>query len=147
MDSARVKDALFQMALRMIPIVPGNEAKTLVDALLSKDTEIDQKVDQVLKSLKETSTVIDQLEVAVKGKMERLTKIQTEYNTYEQLTELTQEQVRAISEMMQRTIERNRPKEIFTALSIHLSVGIIFLVAGVVFAHPIEQAWKSIFGS
>jgi hypothetical protein len=77
--------------------------------------------------------------------MQRLEKLQTDYKTYEQLTELTKEQVNAISSMMQRTIERNRPKEIITTLSIHLSVGLIFLIAGVILAHPIENVWASIF--
>jgi len=78
--------------------------------------------------------------------MQRLTRIQSEYKTYAQLTELTREQVEAISKMIQTTIERNRPKEIITALTIQLSVGLVFLVAGVVFAQPIEQLWRRIFG-
>jgi hypothetical protein len=65
MDSTKVKDALVQIALRMIPIVPGNEVKTLFNALTAKDSEIDQKVEEALTSLNKTSSVITQLESAV----------------------------------------------------------------------------------
>jgi chromosome segregation ATPase len=147
MDSAKVKDALVQVALRMIPIIPANEVQNLIGVLTQKDSEIDRKVEEALKSLNQTSSVISQLEAAVRDKTDRLQKLQADYKTYEQLTELTKDQVAAISEMMQRTIEHNRPKEVLVALSIHLGVGIIFLIAGVILAHPIEHLWATIFGS
>ena len=100
MDKTKVKDALVQVALRMIPIFPANEMKVLVDALIKQDSEIEKQVSDAIKALNSTSSVIAQLEQSVQQKTERLVKLQDEYKKYEQLTTFTREQVASLSSML-----------------------------------------------
>jgi hypothetical protein len=146
-NTLKIRDALVQVALRMIPILPANEMKVLFEALVKRDSEIEKQVSDAIEALKSTSNLIAQLEQSVQQKTGRLVKLQDEYKQYVQLTTLTREQVASLSSMMSETLEKSRTREILTHLGMHLGVGLVFLVLGVILAHPIENLWKSLFSS
>jgi hypothetical protein len=143
MDRKKVKDALIQLMLRMIPLLPGNEMKQLFDALTKSETDLGEKVREAVKSLEMTSILVADLEESLKSKTAGLSRLQEEYKKYENMTAITREQVKSIADVLETTIERNRTKELITAIMLHTLAGFIFLVLGVLLAHPIENTWAS----
>jgi hypothetical protein len=145
MDTAKVKDALVQIALRMVPFLPGNELKLLLDALVKKDSEIETQVGEAVKSLQSTAAIVSTLEVSLKEKTDRLKSLQTEYENYSKLTELTREQIKSLSIILKSTLAAERKWELLIAISLHVGVGLIFLILGVVLAEPIKKGWEHVF--
>jgi hypothetical protein len=70
MDKIKIKDALVQVGLRMIPLVPANEMKQLFEALTNKESDIEKQVGEAILSLKSTSHLVTQLEESLKEKID-----------------------------------------------------------------------------
>jgi DNA-binding transcriptional regulator YbjK len=144
MDKLKIKDALVQVALRMIPLIPANEMTQLFEALTKQESDIEKQVGEAVSSLKSTSSLVTQLEQSLKEKTYRLEKLHDEYNKYTELTTITREQAKSISQLLESTIRQNRTREILIPLSMHIGTGIVFLILGVIMAEPIARLWHSL---
>jgi len=62
MDQPKLREALIQTLLRMIPIVPANEFKAVVDAIRRTETDIDKDVEGAIEAIRKSSDLVVSLE-------------------------------------------------------------------------------------
>jgi chromosome segregation ATPase len=134
-----VGDAALQLVLRMVPIVPANEFWGLIEALRKSNSDIDKQVDEAVASLKKSSETVRLLERDLTERTERLQKLRTEHANLTELTKISQEQAKALADLLQQTIGKGNRKERVIALFINLFAGAVIFVIGVVFSAPITR--------
>lgn len=51
MDRSRLKEALIQVILRMVPLFPANELNAVVDAIRRTESDIDQDIEAAIDAI------------------------------------------------------------------------------------------------
>ena len=144
-NARAVGDAALQLVLRLVPIVPANEFWGLIEALRKSNSDIDRQVDEAIASLKKSSETVSLLERDLIERTERLQKLRTEYVNLTELTRISQEQARALADLLEKTIGRGNRKERMIALFINLFAGAVIFVLRVLFSAPISRWIGGIF--
>jgi DNA-binding transcriptional regulator YbjK len=140
-----IGDAALQLILRMVPIFPANEFWGLIEALRKSNSDIDRQVDEAIASLKRSSETVRLLERDLTERTERLQKLRTEHANLTELTKISQQQARALADLLQQTIGRGNKKERVIALFINLLAGIIIFILGVLVSAPVTRWIGGIF--
>jgi chromosome segregation ATPase len=140
MDQAKLKDALIQTFLRMIPLVPANEFKAVIDAIRKTETDIDKDVEDAITAIRKSSELIISLENKLAERSALLEKLKNEHKRLSELTSITKEQTAALSEALRETIGTATRRERAVSLLINLIAGVIVFLLGVVFG-PRLTAW------
>jgi len=131
MDQGKLREALFQAFLRMIPIVPANEFKAVIDAIRKTESDIDKDVESAIDAIRKSSELVTALERKLTEGSTRLEKLKEEHKRLSELTNITREQTAALSEVLRETIGTATRKERAVSLGINLFAG--FVVSLVVF--------------
>lgn len=140
MDQTRLKDALLQALLRMIPLVPANEFKAVIDAIRRTETDIDKDVASAIEAIRKSSELVASLERKLTERSALLEKLKEEHRRLSELSNITKEQTKALSEALRETIGTASRKERTISLLINLFAGVIVFVLGVVFG-PVLTRW------
>ena len=146
MDQEKLKDALIQTILRLIPIVPANEFKAVIDAIRKTESDIDKEVESAVESIRRSSDLVASLEKRLTERSALLQKLKDEHARLSELSSITKEQTAALSEALRDTIGKASRKERLVSLLINLIAGAIIFVLGVVFAPPLTRWLGGLFG-
>jgi hypothetical protein len=138
-NARAVREATLQLFLRMVPIVPANEFWKLIEALRRSNSDIDKQVDEAIASLQKSSEIVSLLETNLKERTSRLKKLRAEHNNLTELTKISQEQAKAITDVLRQTIGSGNRKERIISLFINLFAGVIVFVLGVLFSAPLTH--------
>lgn len=142
----KIADAVLQVFLRTVPIIPANEVLALLQAMRKTENDVGRQVDEALESLKNTAALVDRLETDLKSRMEGVKRLQEEHKKFSQLSQISQEQALALSDLISTTLGRNVRRERIMALLINIVAGIIVFILGVVFAAPVTAFFGGFFG-
>jgi hypothetical protein len=118
MDQTRLKEALIQALLRMIPIVPANEFKAVVDAIRRTETDIDKDVEGAIEAIRKSSDLVVSLEKRLTERSALLEKLKAEHKRLSELSTITKEQTAALSEALKETIGSSTRSAAYRYLSI-----------------------------
>lgn len=140
MDQVKLKDALIQTLLRMIPLVPANEFKAVIDAIRKTETDIDKDVENAIGAIRKSSELVTSLEKKLTERSALLEKLKDEHKRLSELTNITKEQTAALSEALRETIGTASKNERVVSFLINLFAGVIVFLAGVLFG-PILTRW------
>lgn len=143
MDQGRLKDAVIQAALLMIPGIPANELKAVVDAIRRTETDIDKDVENAIEAIRRSSTLIASLEKRLTERSNLLEKLREEHKRLSELSTITKEQTAALSEALSETIGSNNRRERMVSMIINLAAGLLVFVIGVVFGPKLTR-WLGI---
>lgn len=139
MDRAKLKEAISQVLLRMIPLVPANEFKAVIDAIRKTESDIDKDVENAIEAMRKSSELVASLERRLAERSAMLGKLQEEHKRLSALTTITREQTAALSETLRETIGLAARKERAVSLMINMLAGILVFVLGVLFGPPLTR--------
>ena len=132
--------------LRALPIPAGPELYDLLKGIKRSQTDFDQQVAHAVESLGSTSTLIATLQRSVEEQMAKLQHLRQEHERYSELAQIEAKKAEALIKQVETTLGREHVKERWIALAMHLGVGSLFFVLGVVMADPfrdwISHLWK-----
>ena len=116
----------------MIPGVPANELKAVIDAIRTTETDIDNDVDSAIQAMRRSSELIASLERRLAERSALLEKLKSEHQRLTELSTITKEQTAALSEALSETIGSSNRRERFVSLAINLFAGLFVFVVGVI---------------
>jgi hypothetical protein len=144
----KTKDRLWRVVLRIVPGLPGPEIYDLLLHIRKSQTDFDQQVTEAVESLQKTSTLITTLENGVKERMQKLQHLRKEHDRYSELAQIEAKKAEALLSQVEATLGKGAAKERWIALAMHLGVGFVFFVVGVLLSDSfkawIEHIWRKV---
>jgi hypothetical protein len=140
----RFRDAVLQLLLRTIPLIPANEMLSLLRTL-KPEADVEKQVNEALDSLNKSAALVELLERDLKQRMETVQKLQEEHKKFAELSKISKDQAAALSDLLNSTLSTAARRERFVALLINLVAGIIVFVLGVIFASPVTRFFGGLF--
>lgn len=135
----KVKEAITQLSLRIIPFLPANEMLAVVQSLRRSQDDVEKQVEEALDSLKKSAALVGRLEQDLKSRMETVQKLQEEHKKFSELSHISRDQAAALADMIEGTLGKSARRERMVALIINLVAGAIVFVLGVIFAVPVTK--------
>ena len=144
-----IKDRLWKVALRMVPLVPGPEMLDLVLSIRKSQTEFDEQVTEAVEGLRNTSALVTKLQDDLEERMAKLQRLKEEHERYSALAQIEAKKAEALLKQVETTLGNEQRKERWIALTMHLGVGFLFFVLGVALSNPfkdwINHTWTKLF--
>ena len=133
-------DKILRLVLRMIPFVAGGpEILDIVRDLMNKQTELDTKVARASASLKEASSLIEELDTEMAQRLKISEELQGKYEQYKSLSNLEEKEAEALLKEVEDLLSKGRGKERFVGFILSLIGGLIVFILGVVFGPTIQR--------
>lgn len=127
-----IVERLWVIMMRMMPFSSTlSEVVTLVIDLVKKQPELDEKILRASESLKETSSLLSELETGLKERVEKLDRMKLEYDRYSKLAQVEEEKAHVLIQQIELTVLRGKGKERLISLALNLLAGIVIFVLGV----------------
>jgi ABC-type transporter Mla subunit MlaD len=139
-----IVDRLVTTILRMMPLT----AETLGILDLLKDlakqrTQFDKKIARASEALRETSSLLSELEAGLEERVEKLEEVRAQYEQYSKLAQVEEQKAHALLQQIELTVAKGRGKERFISLALNLIAGLIVFVLGVYFGPKLTE-WLGI---
>jgi len=141
-----VKDKLFRIFLRSVPILPGPELYDLLRAVKKSQGDVDAQVAEALESIKNTSVLVARLESSLRERSEKLEALRKEHERYSELAQIEGRKAEALVSQIEITLGRNVGRERWIAFLINITAGLILFVLGVVLSEPLKNWLKILSG-
>ncbi|MCC2248837.1 hypothetical protein JUJ52_02540 [Virgibacillus sp. AGTR] len=113
------------------PKLFGTNIIDLLDDLKRSQSSIDQKVDKVTESLKETSYIMEELESEFVERSKKLSKLQEEYERYSQLSEIEQQKASAMISQFEASIGKRKKSDFWKNIVINIAIAAFFFFLGI----------------
>jgi uncharacterized coiled-coil DUF342 family protein len=132
---AKLSKASFEkfnkVLLRMLPILPAPEIYDLFKELSESKKSVNQKIEKAYNSLRETSSLIDELQMELNERTERVKELKESYEKYAKLAQIEEDKVKPLLDEIEKTVGKGKGKERLWSLLISLIVGIIIFILGI----------------
>jgi len=125
-------DALFRAFLRTMPILPVPELYDVLKQMKGARTKLGDKVEAAANSLRVTSELVEELQVELQHRTERLEHLRGEYEKYSKLAEIEEDKAKAIIKQLSTTLSKGRSRERLIGFGLNILAGIGVFVLGVV---------------
>jgi hypothetical protein len=135
----RTKDSLWKTMLRSIPLLPGPEIYDVLSSIKKSQSDVDQQVVEAIESLRNTSALVSTLQQSVEERMTQLQKLREEHKRYSELAQIELEKAEPLLKQVERTLGKEQRKERWIALAMHVGVGFLFFVLGVVLSDSLKR--------
>ena len=144
------KDRLVKAFLRSIPLLPaGPELYDLMISFRKSQNEFDQQVTEAVAALQNTSELVTRLQQGVDERMAKLGQLREEHKKYSELAEIEGKKAEVLLKQVKLTLGTEQAKERWIALAMHLGVGFLFFVLGVVLSDSFKiwasHLWAKLF--
>src|ERR1019366_5627181 len=144
----RTRDNLWKLFLRTVPFVPAPEIYDLLHNIRRSQTDFDQQVTEAVEGLHKTSELVATLQKGVEERMAKLQEVRQEHDKYSELAQIEAKKAEAVLKQVEATLGRDQRKERWIALAMHLGVGFLFFVLGVILSDAfkgwIDRVWTKI---
>jgi hypothetical protein len=87
--------------------------------------DVEKQVDEALEALQKSAALVDRLESDLKMRMDSVKRLKEEQEKVSKLTQISQEQAVALSELISTTLGRNVQRKRAIALGINIVAGLI----------------------
>jgi len=145
LDKEKLKSALFDALVMMIPFVPANEFKAVLEAIQKTEADIDRDVENAVDAIRKSSDLITSLELKLRDRFALLEKVKAEHKKLSELSSITKEQTLALSEALRDTIGRASRKERLISFLINLFAGIIVFLLGAIVGPTLTSSLSTLF--
>lgn len=130
-----------KILMRMLPFTTAlPEIYDLINDISRQRPELDKKILRAHQSLKETSSLLSELESGLKERTATLEKIKADYDQYSKLAKVEENKAQALIQQIELTISKGRGKERLISLFLNLVAGIVIFVLGVLLG-PALTRW------
>ncbi|SRR6266576_819715 len=129
MDKTTARSAL-KVLLRSIPLVPGPELFDLFHDLRRSRTSIEQKIATAFESLQSASQLVDDVEIELKSRAEKLSQLRDEVYRYSQLAEIEESKASALLRQLELTVNKGKKRERWIAFAINIVAGTLLFLLG-----------------
>lgn len=141
----RVKDSLNKLLQVFYPF-GLREVLGVVSAIRKSQIDVDKQVSEAADSLRNASLLVASLQKSVEDQMSKVQKLREEYDRYSKLAQVEMAKAEPIIRQVESAIGKEQSRERLIALAMHLGVGFLFFVVGVLagdsFKHWIvEHLW------
>jgi hypothetical protein len=145
----KTRESLWRLFLRSIPLFSaGPELYDVVRNVRNSQTAFDQQVTEAVNALQNTSALVTTLQQGVKDRMAKLEELQKEHEKYSQLAQIEAGKAEALLKQVKDTLGEEQRKERWVALAMHVGVGLVFFVLGVLASEPfkawIDRIWSKL---
>lgn len=122
---------LIRLLLRSIPFIPGPEIYDLFDDIKDSRKTINQKIDRAYASLKETSELVDELHSELEERTSKVKELKVKYEHFSKLAEVEEEKAKPLIDEIQKSLGKNKNKEVVIAFLINIIAGILIFLLGI----------------
>lgn len=137
-------DKVLRFALRMIPFAQGGpELLDILRDLKTSRTELEAKVARATESLKEASSLVEELDGELSERMRMAQELQVKYERYKSLANAHEAEAEALLKEMEGMLSKGRGKERAISFGLGLVGGLIVFILGVILG-PTVQGWFGI---
>ena len=123
-------------------------AKPMIDVpadISNRQRDFDTKVAQAVESLRNTSTLISELQSGVRS----WNNCGKSHDRYSQLAQIEAKKAEALLKEVEKSLGKERKTERWVAFAMHLGFGLLFFVLGVVLSDPLKnlitRVWTRLF--
>ena len=129
------RDKAIRLLLRSLPIplIPGPELYDLVVDLRSSRTEVEEKVEQALTSLRDASQLVAELEETLQERTEKLEALRAEVDRMSELAAVEEEKAAPLLKELKELTDRGKGRERVIAFAINIVAGLIIFALGTLF--------------
>ena len=120
-----------KVLLRTLPILPAPEIYDLFKELSESKKSVNQKIEKAYNSLRETSSLIDELQMDLNERTERVKELKESYEKYAKLAQIEEDKVKPLLDEIEITVGKGKGKERLWSLLINLVAGIIIFILGI----------------
>jgi len=124
-----VLSRLLRLSLKYTPI--SSIAVDIFDELKKSNNLTNEKIDKAYQSLKDTSTLIDDLQKDLIEKTEMVSKLKEDYEHYSKLSEIEKENIKPILIELSKTVDKGKGRERWISFAINIIAGILLFILGV----------------
>jgi hypothetical protein len=143
----RTRESMFRVLLRSIPFFPaGPELYDLVRDFRKSQTDFDEQVKTAVEGLQNTSALIATLQKGVEERMQQLQQLRLEHDRYSELTQIEAKKAEALLKQVEAALGKEQKRERWIALAMHLGVGLLYFIAGVVLGDTVKGWTASLSG-
>ncbi|MEZ5799557.1 MAG: hypothetical protein R3D29_02530 [Nitratireductor sp.] len=125
--------------MRSIPLLPVPELYDLVKSINRTQDNLNKEVKDAVDYLQRSSGLIEILEKQLVEREKKLITLKEEYEKISQLSSLTSEQARAVTQKLEESLGKSRNLERAISLIINIVAGVVVLAIGVIFADEISS--------
>jgi DNA repair exonuclease SbcCD ATPase subunit len=118
----------------------GPEFLDILKDLKTKNTDLDAKVGRAVESLKEASSLVEELDRELAQRMDVAEQLQARYEKYKRLSDAHEEEAEAFLKEMEAILNKGKGKERAVNFVLSFVGGLIIFILGVVFG-PTIQSW------
>jgi ABC-type multidrug transport system fused ATPase/permease subunit len=129
-----------RIILRTMPIIPGPELYDLFIELKDGKKTINSKIEQAYKSLKETSSLVSDLETDLIERTEKVKELKETYEEYSKLAEIEEDKIQPLISQLEKTVGKSRNVERVVSFFINLFAGLVIFIIGI-WAAPTVKNW------
>lgn len=94
---------------------------------------------EAVESLEKTSALITTLEDGARERMEKLQRLREDHDRYSDLSQIEATKAAALLTQVAVTLEKGATRERWIPLAMHLGVGFIFFMGGVLLSDPFKN--------
>lgn len=134
----------FRALLRALPISAGPppELFDLFGVLQKSKHTIDEKITRATESLREASRLVDELELVLKERTEKLELLRSEVERYSKLAEVEEGKAKALLAQLELTLKKGQNFERWVSFGINIAAGLLLFVIGVVLSPMLTDKWN-----
>ena len=129
-----------RLMMRMVPFLPVPEMDALFAYIRRSQTDFDRQVSEAVQALHNTSELVSTLQQRVEERMAKLQAVREDHERYSQLANIEAKKAEALLKQVGATLGKEQRKERWIALGMHLGVGFLFFMLGVI-ASDSFKAW------
>ncbi len=111
--------------------LPAPEIYDLFRELTTTRTELDQKVEEALMSIRTASSVVAELEELLQERAKTLQAVQAEVERLSELAAVEESKAKPILKELDTLARKGRPRERLIAFAINIAAGVIIFFGGV----------------
>ncbi len=146
---ARVLKLILNASLEPFFTIASTATLDLLSDIKSRQRDFDTQVTEAVQSLRNTSTLISELQNGVEERMTKLQELRQEHDRYSQLAQIEATKAEALLKEIEKTLGKERKTERWVALAMHVGVGFLFFVLGVLLSDSLKgwvtHVWTRVF--
>jgi uncharacterized membrane protein YdfJ with MMPL/SSD domain len=93
--------------------------------MLRPSASIQQRAEQLSKSLTDATTLIDQMQADIQSRQAMVTKLQSDLETYNKLATLKKDEVEAVAQVLRGEIDRNSRRSFWEGVAVNFTFFIL----------------------
>jgi predicted nuclease with TOPRIM domain len=141
--SKTVTNKIVRLLLKSIPLIPASELFDIFEDLKKSKQTINEKIEKAHESLKDTSTLIEDLQSDLIERTEKISELRNQYEHYSKFAEIEEEKIKPLLLELDKTVNKGKNFERIVSFGINIIAGLIIFALGIWLGPKITKIFTS----